>query len=148
MSTIGRSSGRIAAHGFRNTLWSMVMNVPAPRVFPEVAWKVVSHSVEMARIGQPRWWGWAIGSFVRGLPRALKHRRPISRRAMRAYDALRFREVPTAEVLWSARPPSARERVVWFWSVWRRRRRARAFWDSKSGALGESKVVHTDRVAP
>jgi GT2 family glycosyltransferase len=146
MSAIGRSSGRIAAHGFRNTLWSMVMNVPAPRVLGEAAWKFVSHTIEMLRIGQPRWWAWAIGSFVRGLPRAIRLRRPISRRTMRAFDVLRFRTVLTADALWSARPPSPRERLVWFWRVWRRRRRARPFWDSRADALGESNMVSTDGV--
>jgi GT2 family glycosyltransferase len=148
MSAIGRSSGRIAGYGFRNNLWSMVMNVPAPRVFPEVAWKFVSHTVEMLRIGRPGWWAWAIGSFFRGLPRALRHRRPISPQAMRAFDALRFGTVPTSDALWSARPPSLRERLGWFWRVWRRRRRARPFWDSSGGALGESKIVRTDGTRP
>ncbi|HEX8242640.1 MAG TPA: hypothetical protein VF541_04080, partial [Longimicrobium sp.] len=139
LSAVGRSSGRLWAYGFRNSLWSAVMHLPAPRLFGELGWKLVVNTLEMARLGEPRWGAWAFASFVRGLPRALRLRRPLTRQALRRYDALRFREVRTAAELAQARGLSAGERWRWFRDTWLRRRRARPWWDRRPGALGESR---------
>ncbi|HEX8321731.1 glycosyltransferase family 2 protein [Longimicrobium sp.] len=147
MSPIGRSNARIWAYIFRNTLWTAVLNFPFPRVLVELAWKLFVNGIEAVRIGQPRLAAWALGSFLRGLPRALRLRRPMSREALRVYDVVRFREVATAEELGRARPPTVRERLHWLREVWLRRPRARPFWDRRPGRLGRSAYVVSDAEA-
>lgn len=137
MSPIGRSTARIAAYSFRNALWTVLLDLPLPMVAIELPWKTAIGGVELVRRGSVRWFAWAIGSTLRGLPRVLRDRAPMSGETARVYQALRFRRICTADALVEARAPSWRERVDWFRTVWLRRRRARAFWDRRPGGLGE-----------
>ncbi len=138
VSPIGRSAARIAAYSARNSIWTVLLNMPAHVALVEAPWKFMVGFAEIARRGQPRWAAWALASTVRGLPRVLRARTPISPAAVRTLRTLRFRDVRTAELLDDARPPSARERWRWFTTVWLRRRRPRAFWDRREGHLGAS----------
>lgn len=136
MSPIGRSAARIAAYSFRNSIWTVLLALPVPLLVIDGAWKAVLGGVEMFRQGSPRWFVWAIASTVRGLPRALRDRAPISRTGVRVYQALRFRHIHSARALVEARPPTWAERLEWFRTVWLRRRRPRAFWDARGGGIG------------
>lgn len=135
-SPIGRSAPRIAAYSFRNSVWTALLLMPAPLVAVEATWKALIGAVATARQGDVRWFGWAVASTLRGIPRALRDRAPLSREGTRVYQALRFREIRTAAALHEARPPSMGERWRWFRTVWWRRRRPRAFWDRRAGDLG------------
>lgn len=137
MSPVGRSAARIAAYSFRNSIWTALLTLPMPLVAVEVPWKAAVGALEMARQGDPRWFAWALWSTVRGVPRALRDRAPLSPAGTRAYQALRFREIHSAEALREARPPSWGERWRWFRTVWVRRRRPRAVWDRREGLIGD-----------
>ena len=136
LSPLGRSTARIAAYSFRNSVWTAVLTLPAPRVAGEAAWKAAIGAVEMARQGSARWFAWGIASTLRGLPRVLRDRAPMSPATVRTYQALRFRQIRSAAALVEARPPSWGERVRWFRTVWLRRGRPRAAWDPRPGRLG------------
>lgn len=138
-SSVGRSHAKITAYNFRNTLWTVLLDVPMPQAIVEFLWKLFVGAIELVRQGNLRWAAWAVGSFLRGVPRALRLRAPMSAAAVRTYQALRFRQVLSAEALASARPPTARERWDWLHQVWLRRRHARAFWDRPRA--GESEGV-------
>ena len=138
VSPVGRSTARIARYSFRNSLWTLVLNVPFPRVLLELAWKAVSNAVETVRVGWPRGYVWALASCVRGLPRVLRLRRPVGRDTLRAYDALRFGTVRDPDELAAARGLTAGAAVRWLWTVWRHRRRARAFWARPGAGIGKS----------
>ena len=123
LSSVGRRGSRIWAYSFRNNLWTVVMHMPLRRTVLEVAWKTVSYGIEAVRARHsPRWAAWALGSFLRGVPRALRRREPLSREALRAYDTLRLREVRAPEEL-SGAPPSLGDQWRWFRGTWWNRRR-------------------------
>ncbi|HEX8393770.1 MAG TPA: glycosyltransferase [Longimicrobium sp.] len=145
LSPVGRSGARIWGYGFRNSLWSVTLHMPFPRVVGEVGWKLLVNGMEMVRIGQPRWGAWALGSYLRGLPAVMRLRRPLTRDALRAYDALRFREVHTPDELEAASRLRVGETWRWFTRTWRTRRRARPFWDRRDGGLGVSVFVADDQ---
>ncbi|HEY0780688.1 MAG TPA: glycosyltransferase family 2 protein [Gemmatirosa sp.] len=136
LSSVGRSEARIVAYSFRNALWTAFLRLPLRQAIVEVPWKAAVGGVELLRKGDPRWLAWAVGGTLRGLPRILRDRAPISDDAARTYDALRFRTIATAPALLAAEPPTWRERYAWFRAVWMRRRRGRAFWDRRPGGIG------------
>lgn len=136
LSPVGRSDARIVAYSFRNALWTALLRLPLRHAMVEVPWKAALGGLEMLRKGNPRWLAWAVASTLRGLPRVLRDRSPLSADAARMYDALRFRTIATAPALLAAEPPTWRERYTWFRTVWLRRRRGRAFWDKRPGGIG------------
>ncbi|MDB4916568.1 MAG: glycosyl transferase, family 2 [Gemmatimonadetes bacterium] len=135
MSVIGRSNARITAYNFRNTLWTVLLDLPFPRLLLDGAWKLGIGSVELLKQGNVRWALWAVGSFATGLSRVLADRQPVSATALRAYDNVRFRTVRSPDML-TATAPSLAERLVWFRRVWWHRRRAAAFWNRQREGIG------------
>lgn len=129
VSAIGRSEGRIVAHRLRNNLWTVLLHMPWHRVPIEVGWKVLVGSIETVRQLEFRRLGWAMVSFVRGLPAIMRIRRPISAETLRLYDAMRFRGGVTAEEYDNPRPLSAADLWRWVQETWWHRRRAKAIWE-------------------
>lgn len=136
VSPIERSVARIMAYSFRNSVWTALLRLPMPLVAVEAPWKVVIGAVEMARQGSVRWFAWGVASMVRGLPRVLRDRAPISDSAAQTYQALRFGQVYTSDELRSVHAPTWREQLHWFRTMWLGRRRPRAAWDRGAGVLG------------
>lgn len=79
-SWVGRVEIRTHHRHARNELWSTVMRCPFPQMLLMIAWRVVSQARFAASRGiswlirEPLWWWDAI----KGLPNALKRRRPVS----------------------------------------------------------------------
>ena len=136
LSPVGRSAARIAAYSVRNSIWTVLLDLRAAQAAIEAPWKALIGAIEVARQGEVRWLAWAMASTVRGLPRVLRDRAPISRAATRTYRALRYREIYTLDALRDAHPPTWRQRWHWFRTVWFQRRRPRAVWDRREGATG------------
>ncbi|GJG88439.1 hypothetical protein tb265_36200 [Gemmatimonadetes bacterium T265] len=136
-SPIGRSNAKIVAYSFRNMAWTTLLDLPFPRALVDLAWKLATGGVEVVRQGDARWMVWALWSFLRGLPRVARERTPISREALRVYDALRFRRVLTPEALESPAAITWRERWTWFNGAFRNRRRAPAAWDRRGRPIGD-----------
>jgi len=79
-SWVGRIEIRTHHRHARNELWSTVLRCPFPQMLLMIAWRVVSQARFAASRGiewlirEPLWWWDAI----KGLPKALKRRSPVS----------------------------------------------------------------------
>jgi hypothetical protein len=135
-SPIGRRRGRIFGYNWRNSLWTIVLDYPFPRVVASLCWKIAGGLLEMTRLREWRWGAWSLWSFVAELPRVMRLRRPVSRATMTRLDLLRYRWVRRPEELEEARGPSLAERWRWYRTVWRSRQRFRSPADGNEGELG------------
>lgn len=141
VSPQNRRTARTWMRGFRNKVWAMVAHYPTGRLFVECAWVLALAAWDALRLLRPFHFFLGIGQIVVFLPRALRLRRPISDRAMRRYDALRFRDVRNREEYENPAPVTASELWRWFRTRWRNRPRRRSFWDRRPGDVGASDLV-------
>lgn len=140
-SQIGRRHSRVLGYSIRNSLWTVLLNFPFPAVVPEFLWKAGVGTFECLRTGKLGACVWAWSSFWLGMPRVLRLRKPISREALRRYNAVRFTDIGSVEQLETARNLTFGDLWRWFRSDWLRRRRARPFWDRKPGGVGVSRIA-------
>lgn len=122
-SSIGRRRGRIVGYRLRNTLWTIVLDYPAPRVFAALPFKLVGGLWEVVRLGEWSWGAWALWSFAGGLRKVLRLRSPVSRDTIRRVDILRFRWVEEASEFESGARLPLGERIRWYLGAWPQRQR-------------------------
>jgi hypothetical protein len=122
-SLTGRNRGRIVGYRLRNSLWTIVLDCPFPRVLSAFAFKALGSTWEIVRLNEWRWGLWGFASCVRGLPLALRERRPVSRDTMRRHDLLKYRWISEPSMLDSPQRVSFIERLRWYVTVWPQRRR-------------------------
>jgi len=134
-SPIGRSLGRIWAYSFRNSVWTVLLLYPFPRVIGMLVWRVFVNVLEMIRRGELRWGLWVAKSLVRDLPSVIRRRKPISLQTIRTVESLSVRTITKYEAAMLAQRVGLRERWQWFRTVWWRRRRERAFWDRRTSQV-------------
>lgn len=140
MSTRNRDTTRTWSRGISNSIWSMMIHMPAPRVFFEIGWKVSLGTWDAIRLFRPRAFFQAIFRTAAGLRRASRLRQVLPPVALQRYDALRLNPVLTHEEF--ACPP----RVTWgtvsgFLRRWRNRARNRNVWATAKGDTGSSYTV-------
>ena len=121
-----------------------MLDYPWPRVVGTVVFKAVGGIWEIVRLGEWKWGAWSFLSFVAGLPRALRLRRPTSRDTLRRVDLVKFRCVTDPEDLEAEPAPSLAARLRWYTTVWRMRQRFR----SGSESDREDRGVSTFLLSP
>jgi|Deesub1362A_J573_1020465.scaffolds.fasta_scaffold03051_5 GT2 family glycosyltransferase len=141
VSPEGRVQGRVWGWSVRNNLWTVFLHMPWDRVLLEGGWKLFVNTIELTRRLEVHWGLWATMSFLAGLPSVLRLRRPISRRTLMLYDALRFCQIRTEDEYKAPQSVSLSDLWLWFRKVWWHRRRARPFWDPRPGGVGRSSLA-------
>jgi GT2 family glycosyltransferase len=140
LSVRNRVTDRTWMRGLRNKMWAQVMHCPAPRLFAELAWVSFVGALDAIRLLRIRRYAEGMIGFLKGLPRALKLRDPLSSLAMRRYDAARLLSALTDDNFDD--PPRLRPAHVLRWFAnWRNRPRQRSFWDRRESDLGECATV-------
>ncbi len=141
VSSIGRRPGRIYGYSLRNNIWTAILRLPVTRLPFELLWKAFLGLWEAIRLLEVKWFAWAVWSVCVSLPRVLRLRRPVSPETMRLYDHLRFGADNQQSESATLKAPSWRQLWNWFFSNWRMRRRARAFWDRRPGGTGHAPLA-------
>lgn len=126
-SPIGRQPGRIWAHSYRNSIWTILLLYPFRRVVVLAAWRAMLYSMAMVRRRKWRWGIWAIASLLRGLPKVLRERKPVSTDVVRIVDSLSVRRITRYSMTDLLRPVTWGERWRWFRHVWWNRYQRRTF---------------------
>jgi GT2 family glycosyltransferase len=93
VSAVGRSTKKIYRYSFRNSLNTIVLRFPFPRMLIELLWKVFLYGWIGLRQGYVSSFAWAFASFCANLPQAWRLRSPLSKEKVRLYDLLRSRRV-------------------------------------------------------
>jgi hypothetical protein len=126
--------------GLRNRLWAVVIHIPFPRLFFEIAWKVTIGAWDAIRLMRVGMYLRALLEASMGIPRAWRIRNPLSSEGLRRYDALRLRPVISPAEF--EQPPAVRFAALSaFLRRWKNRPRNRSVWDRKGGDVGTAYTV-------
>jgi GT2 family glycosyltransferase len=140
VSSIGRQSSRILRYSIRNNLWTTLLHMPLSRLAIQFPWRLISCAAESVRLFQPRAWMWGMSSFLRGLPRIIRMRKPIRKETLVLLDAINAGVISKPEQLVPIAPGFKRILIA-FYAAWKNRARSRPFWDRRRGSLGRSPTV-------
>ena len=112
-SPAGRSQARIWAHSFRNTIWTILLRLPAGFAIRDLTWKIIVYCIVMVRLRAFGWGAWVAKSLVTSLPMILRNRNPVSRQTARMIDLLRTQTVVHASELTGAKAATLLELIRW-----------------------------------
>ena len=132
---------QILRYSIRNNLWTTLLHMPLSRVAIQFAWRLISYTVESIRLFQPQAWIWGMSSFLWGLPRIIRLRKPIRRETLALLDAISTDLICKPEEILCVSRPGFGRLVAAFYATWKNRPRSRSFWGRRRGGLGQSPTV-------
>lgn len=144
----GRNQSRLLGYSLRNHLLTALLNLPWRRAAVEGFWKLAVYGLEALRRMDFRCALWALGSLAGNLPNIRRFRKPVAKRTLRLYDALRFTAVTSSKAYEFPPRLSFAQRLRWFRDIWWHRRRARACWDPRPGGIGSSPTAQFAKQEP